>query len=70
MLLVGKCLLSDLLKSRKMTQSDLAEKMNMHRQTINSYVANRRNMSLETAGNIAVILECEIWDLYEWKVSE
>lgn len=64
---VGKCLLSDLLESKKMTQSELAEKVDMHKQTINAYIYNRRVMTLETAKNISVALSCSVDDLYEWK---
>lgn len=67
---VGACLLSDLLEKNKMSQSELAEKIDSHRQTINSYASNRRKMSLETAKNIALVLNCDVDDLYEWKVSE
>lgn len=50
-----------------MTQSELAEKVDMHKQTINAYIYNRRVMTLETAKNISVALSCSVDDLYEWK---
>jgi len=53
-----------------MTQSELANELGVSKQQINKYVKNKRIMSLETAGNIAFILNCHIDDLYEWvKVS-
>lgn len=63
---VGKCLLSDILLQARMTQQELAERLGVTRQQINHYVNNRRVMTLETAKNIACLLNCDIEDLYEW----
>lgn len=62
---VGKCLLSDLLKQAHMSQQDLADKLCVTKQQINSYVTNKRIMSLQTAINIAAILNCNVNQLYE-----
>lgn len=67
MLQVGKCLLRDQLKRKKLTQLQLAEILNVHEQTINKYVNNRSVMTLQTAKNIAYILDCSIDDLYIWE---
>lgn len=66
---VGTCLLPDLLKRRAMTQSELANKLNVSRQRINALANNREKMSLETAYTISRILQCEMADLYTWEVS-
>lgn len=65
---VGKCLLSDKLLHARMTQQELAERLGITRQQINTYTRkeNRKVMSLSIAKNISVVLRCEIEDLYEW----
>lgn len=65
---VGKCLLSDRLLQARMTQQELADRLGVTRQQINSYAMNRRIMSLGTARNIAHILGCDMIDLYDWIV--
>jgi transcriptional regulator with XRE-family HTH domain len=63
---VGRCLLRERLNDIKMSQQELAEKMDITVQQINKYVLNKQGMSLRVAKNIAVILGCHIDDLYEW----
>lgn len=63
---VGRCLLSDQLKQSKMTQQELANRLDVTKQQINHYVFGRRIMTLPIAKNVASILDCEIDDLYEW----
>lgn len=63
---VGKCLLSDKLLQARMTQQELADYLGVTRQQINNYTSNRRIMTLPIAKNIAIILHCEIDDLYQW----
>lgn len=63
---VGRCLLSDILKKSGMTQQELADKIGVTKQQINKYVTNRQVMSIQTAKNIAFVLNCRIDDLYEW----
>lgn len=63
---VGKCLLSDRLLQTRMTQQELADRLGVTRQQINSYTNDRRVMTLAIAKNIAAILRCEIDDLYDW----
>lgn len=62
---VGKCLLLDLLKTRGLSQTDLAIELGVSKQRINAIVHNRRTMSLETAINVASALRCDVTDLYE-----
>lgn len=67
---IGHCLLSSILKKKGMTQSDLAVMTGITRQEINSYVHNKRHMSLRTAKRIAIALNCACIDnLYEWKIK-
>lgn len=63
---VGKCLLSDKLLQAHMTQQELADRIGVTRQQINSYTNDRRIMTLPIAKNIAAVLRCEIDDLYDW----
>jgi transcriptional regulator with XRE-family HTH domain len=63
---VGKCLLADKLQQAQMTQQELADKLGVTRQQINSYARDRRIMTVQIAKNIAEILNCEIDDLYTW----
>ncbi|PIC80512.1 transcriptional regulator [Sporosarcina sp. P18a] len=63
---VGRCLLREILESKGMNQHDLAIKLSVTKQQVNKYVTNKQGMSLEVAKNIAVILDCQIEDLYQW----
>lgn len=67
---VGKCLLSDRLSQARMTQQELADKLGVTKQQIHHYTSNNRIMTLPIAKNIAVVLRCEIDDLYEWNLVE
>ncbi|MDM5208446.1 MULTISPECIES: helix-turn-helix domain-containing protein [Cytobacillus] len=63
--IVGRCLLGELIKERKMTQTELANLLGVTPQQINKYVHNTQKMSLQVAINIGHILKCDIEDLYE-----
>ena len=63
---VGRCLLADKLKKAKMSQQELANKLDVTKQQVNHYIHGRRIMNITIAKNIAYLLECEIDDLYEW----
>lgn len=63
---VGKCLLSDKLLQKRITQQELADRLGVTKQQINHYTQDNRIMTLEIAKNISDILNCEIEDLYEW----
>jgi DNA-binding XRE family transcriptional regulator len=67
LLKVGKCLLSDRLRKADLTQTQLAELTKIPKSQISEYVNNKHVMSLETARNIANVLNCDIIDLYLWK---
>jgi transcriptional regulator with XRE-family HTH domain len=62
----GKCLLRSRLKQAKLTQTELAKRLNLSQQMISHYVNGRKVMSLENAYNIATILNCNVEDLYLW----
>lgn len=62
----GRCLLSDRLLIRNMSQQELADQLLVTKQQIHSYTTGKRKMDLVTAKNISVILDCDIESLYEW----
>lgn len=66
--LVGTCRLRYLLAVRKMSQSELARRLNTTPQQVQHYVQNTRMMSLVTAKKITLILECTFDDLYDWDI--
>lgn len=63
----GKCLLRSRLEKAKISQIDLAKRVNLSPQMISHYLANRKLMSLDNAKSIADVLNCRIEDLYEWE---
>lgn len=67
---VGRCLLHELLHKNDMSQTELAELLDVRVQQINKYALNKQKMSLQVAKNISSILNCDIDDLYEWKEEE
>lgn len=66
--IIGKCLLHDLLKSRHMTPTELAEKTGISINQLSRYLNNKSKMSLQTAMLISWVLKCHIDELYEYKV--
>lgn len=68
--MVGKCLLSDILLRKDMTQQELANRLGVTKQQVNNYVKNRKIMSLPIAVNVSHILKCNILELYEWTEVE
>jgi transcriptional regulator with XRE-family HTH domain len=63
---IGRCLLGQILKKRRMTQEDLAIITGIHKSQINEYINNKRTMMLNSAKIIATALDCKIDDLYKW----
>lgn len=68
--IIGKCLLLNILNSKRMTQVDLAEITGINKTQINEYIANTRRMSLSNCKLIAYHLNCHMDDLYEWKIKK
>jgi transcriptional regulator with XRE-family HTH domain len=63
---IGRCLLGDILRHKRITQEDLAAMTYIHKGQINEYVRNKRIMSLNSARVIAKALDVLVDDLYEW----
>lgn len=66
MYVVGKCRLNEILKERKLSQVELAEKVGMKKQQISAYATGESIMSLKTAKNIAYQLNLTIDELYDF----
>lgn len=64
---IGRCLLADRLRRVDMTQQELSELSGISKTAINDYIHNRKTMTLKTAKNIALALNCNMDDLYEFK---
>lgn len=69
-IIVGRCLLREILEDRKMSIQELANKLDVSRQQVSKYVNNSRKMSLETAIKIAYVLNVDVLDLYEVGTAE
>lgn len=63
---VERCLLSEILHKKDMSQTELANLLGVKVPQINKYVLDKQKMSLEVAKNISYILGCSIEELYEW----
>ncbi len=66
---VGRSNIKRLLAQKGLTQSELAERLGMSRQQLNRYVQNQRIPNAEITKNIAVELDCEMDDLFEWVIG-
>lgn len=63
---VGRCLLQDILNSSKLSQVDLSIKTGISTTQLSDYKSKNRVMSLKNARVIAQALNCNMDDLYEW----
>lgn len=63
---VGKCRLNEILKDKKMIQVELADRLGLKKQQINSYATTETIMSLKIAKNIAYQLNVHIDELYDF----
>lgn len=66
MIEVGKCLIKNRLRIVKLTQQDLADRLGMSKTQVSDYANGHKKMSLKTAKKVAIVLDCNIDDLYEW----
>jgi DNA-binding XRE family transcriptional regulator len=65
----GKCLLRQRLRQAEMTQTELAERVNLSRIMISHFCTGRKKMNLNQAKAISDVLNCSIEDLYTWEHS-
>lgn len=62
----GRCLLPDLLKQRKWTQTFFAERSGRSVRMVSHFCNSERAMLPEDMYVAAMILGCRMEDLYEW----
>jgi len=62
----GVCQLDRLLSERNMSQSELERLSGVSQRSISNYVRNLQVMNVDAARAIALVLGCEITDLYKW----
>ncbi len=55
------------LKDQKMSQKDLAEKMNVSAQQINKIVRGKQNLTFETIAKLETALEISLMEIIEYK---
>jgi transcriptional regulator with XRE-family HTH domain len=68
---IGKCLLSERLDELDMSQAELARRLGVSRQQVGKWVKDEQRMSLESAKNVASILNLDhADDLYEWILTK
>jgi putative transcriptional regulator len=67
--IIGKCLLSNLLRQKHMTSTDLSLITGISIYQLSKYINNKSTMSLQTALLIAWAMKCKVVDLYDWKVK-
>jgi len=64
---IGNCLLQKRLADAGVSASVLARELRFKPERLQDYMDNRRVMPLKTAASIAVTLDCNVLDLYEWQ---
>jgi len=65
----GKCLLHNILRDKKISPQEFADRVGFSKQQISDYANNRRKMNLSNAKTIAHALEIPIDELYTWVQS-
>lgn len=58
--------LSDLLRERRMTQSELAEKAKLPKSLISDYVNKKKLPGIKSIINIYYALDCDLYDLIDF----
>lgn len=67
MLRIKRCLIPDLCRKNRISQTDLASKLKMTPQQISDYSRGRFKPNIEIAKNIALVLHCTTDELFEWE---
>lgn len=63
---VGRCLLRKIMRSKGLSQVDIAVKTNRSEAQISAWASGKRKMNLVNAYEISQVLGCHIEDLYEF----
>lgn len=69
-IIVGRCLLQEVLDNKKISRTQLMDRTGMSKQQVSNYINGDKLMSLKTAIKISYVLKCNILDLYEWNIIE
>jgi transcriptional regulator with XRE-family HTH domain len=66
---ISKCLLRDRRKAADLTQEQLADLLGVSKTRISEYENSEVNMTVITAKKLAVACNCDINDLFDFKVD-
>lgn len=69
-ILVGRCLLQNILDQKKVSRTQLMDRTGMSKQQISNYINGEQTMSLKTAIKISYVLNCRVLDLYDWQIID
>ncbi|MDF1511173.1 helix-turn-helix transcriptional regulator [Robertmurraya sp. DFI.2.37] len=61
------CKLRDRRKAQGLSQRDLGALVNIDHKAIGNYETNKTKMNILTAAKLAIVLNCKIDDLYEYR---
>lgn len=67
-IIIGKCLLQNILDEKGWDQVTLAEKTGLSKSQINDYISNRRKMSLKNLYLVAYAVNRPTDSLYQYKI--
>jgi transcriptional regulator with XRE-family HTH domain len=63
---IGRSLLRYRIKKARLTQKEFAKRLGVGQPFVTMIIKGERTLSLERAVNAAMILDCDVLDLYEW----
>lgn len=67
--LPGTCRLAYWMRTRRITPTELSDKVEMTIQEVSDYTYDRKKMTIGTAKAFSVALNVHIEDLYDWTYS-
>lgn len=67
--LLGRCRLAYWMRIKKLSPTELADKVEMSVQEVSDHAHDRKKMTLPTAKAYSVALDVPIEELYEWKYT-
>lgn len=57
--------IGEIIKRKGYTNKEIADILGVDQNTVSRYITGRRKITLETAVNLANVLNCKVDDLYE-----
>ncbi|MFD1885561.1 helix-turn-helix domain-containing protein [Paenibacillus wenxiniae] len=64
---LGRCLLRDHLRSRKMSQAEFARRLDINKRMVSHYCNNEREMPLDVLYGASIILDIPMDQFYEFE---